>query len=161
MPKIKQLLEDQQKSVTWLANQADIDRPMMSHIVHGDCLPVPPVMGKMISALKRPVYDLYDPQEIDYSTFILADCAHRKNERAHSPIVKRRADIYNFCAKLQKTSVPTLNREVLRTCGFYSNAEFMRWAVDELDKKYSRIKKREQAAFEKTRSQIELEKISD
>lgn len=156
MPKIKERLNKLGKSIQWLADSVDTDRQMMSHIAHGDCLPIPFMLGRILEVLKCGLNDLFTPTEIDYTRFKNIERARSKYERAQSDILHTHTNILNFCVRIEKSGYPLLNKKILHKCGFPHYADFLNWAANEkLKERHDAIIKKEQASIEHARSQSE------
>lgn len=156
MPKIKEKLIELGKSVQWLADSCETDRPTMSHIVHFDYLPIPALKDRICNTLECGTLDLWSMSEVNYTLNQFNECARSKYERARCDNLRTHENIFNFCVRIEKKGYPLLNKKVLQKCGFRTYADFMNWAVNEqLQHRYDWITKKEQACKDSACSKTE------
>jgi len=156
MPKIKEKLTELGKSIQWLADSVGTDRPLMSNISHGKCLPTTIMMPKITDSLKCGIGDLFTPLELDFTSGKSLECIRSKYERIRGDKLQINTNILNFCVRIEKSGYPLLNKKILHKCGFPHYADFLNWAANEqLQRRYDWIIKKEQARIEQARSQSE------
>lgn len=123
-----------------------VDKPLLSKIVNDVVLPNKPTLESICKTLSCDVLDIYDPREI-----YLAPAETPQNngvntvatatERTRARRVEN--DFYNLTVEIPREQAERVfSKSALRLLGYLSKTDFVRQAVDELDK---RLKAKEKA----------------
>lgn len=116
-----------------LAKQIGTDEPMMSRLENYKCLPIPPMMKKLLEALGcERVEEIYEPHEIYLQLANLKATVTKK---------KKKSEIYKLTATLPKEAKELFDK-ALRPLGYlayHSSCSFNKIILNLFIKSFERI----------------------
>ena len=110
-----------------LAILVDTDEPMISRFENYKCLPIPPMMSAILSALDCDLSDIYENKEITY----------KRKQREPAEL-----NCYKLTVRLPKEAKEFLNL-ALRKCGYRDVTYWIYRCYERLQKQYEIITKAE------------------
>lgn len=138
-----------QKEVLTAVQTVDnrVDKSLLSKMVNDVCLPTPKVLDAICKTLACDVKDLYDLCEITLAqtpTPAAEKVINNGSEPASTARSRERRqnnDFYNLTAEIPRVLADrVLIRPVLHEMGYESVSDFVRKAVEKLDKAYKECK---------------------
>lgn len=155
MPKYKEIMFVKgimQKEVLDGVRRSDprVDKPLLSKIVNGICLPNKPTLDGICKALSCDVLDIYDRRELDLIPSDTPVATPSEGVNPHTQRTRRRrADnpFYNLTVEIPRdVAERVFDKESLRKLGYLSVTDFVRHAVDKLAARLDKIEANEKAA---------------
>lgn len=153
MPKYKEIMFVKgimQKEVLDGVRRFDnrVDKPLLSKIVNGICLPNKPTLNGICKTLSCDALDIYDKRELD---LIPSDTSTSPGNINHytQKTRRRRVDnhFYNLTVELPRDIAERVfDKASLRKLGYLNVTDFVRHAVDNLTVRLDAIEAKEKSA---------------
>ena len=121
-----------------LAKQIGTDEPMMSRLENYKCLPIPPMMKKLLEALGcERVEEIYEPHEIYLQLASLKATVTKK---------KKKSEIYKLTATLPKEAKELFDK-ALRPLGYRNITDWVKQSYERLADMYRELQAKEKTSL--------------